>query len=149
MPELTDEKVLNCDGFLHVDPAIEIRGRAERFLATREWSTDQVCYGDQCELVDEYGDDTPPDEDEDVEMVPRWSFCFNLGLDHIRTCGVDWYADVQAIVDFLRNVATETETEFNVDVRYRSKRWYSEHIAIVDGSNRDRRYIKAMIERVT
>jgi hypothetical protein len=86
---------------------------------------------------------------EDAETMPRWSICFNLRLDHIRASGLDWFADVRAIVEFLRDLARETETEFTVEIRYRSRLWYSEHLSFVDASHGDSSFMKEMIEPAT
>src|SRR5262249_30096622 len=134
MPVLNDEIVLNIDGFVPFDPAKSLRKRANQLLASRVWTTKEVFYGDQAE----------PAED-DTQM---WSFCFNLGLDHIGETNGRWRQDVEALVNFLQQVIKETGREILVEVRYRSRPWHSEHIAIVDEECPDLDEICEMIERV-
>lgn len=78
----------------------------------------------------------------------RWSFSFALGLDHITTTSGDWFADVEAILDFLQTVAAEEDCESVVEVRYLSKPWFSEHITYIDQEATNRSAIRQMIELV-
>lgn len=135
MPALNDETVLNVDGFTATDPARWLRQRAQQFIASRHWSTPSVFYGDQAE----------PD---DGSVPAPWSFCFNLGLDHIRRPGVAWRKDVEALVRFLESIADDIGCEILLEVRYRSQPWRSEHLAIVDGPGGDAGGICDMIARV-
>jgi hypothetical protein len=135
MPALSDDKVLNIEGYLDTDPARSLRLRAQQFITSRRWSTSSIFYGDQAEPAD--------------EPVPApWSFCFNLGLDHIHRPGVAWRKDVEALVRFLETVLQETESEILMEVRYRSQPWHSEHIAYVDGPVADVGELCDMVERV-
>jgi len=140
MPALTDECVLNIDGLLSFDPAASLRQRAQQFVSSRSWSTKEVFYGDQAEPADE-DTDTGPQE-------PLWSFCFCLGLDHILAGKGDWRGDIGSLVDFVQQVYVETGQEILVEVRYRSKPWYSDHITYVDDSTADLGTICSMVERV-
>src|SRR5690349_8131175 len=98
--------VLNVDGIIFVDPGIALRQRAQSFITGRKWSTASICYGDQAE----------PQFSED-SAKPRWSMCFNLGLDHVRRTETDWFADVAAIAEFLQPIAREIECEFIMEFR--------------------------------
>jgi hypothetical protein len=131
---LTDEAVLNTDAFVPFDPAGSLRARAQTFLASREWSTAQVSYGDQSE----------PDSGE----PPLWSFAFALGLDHISKHRMECLADIEALIGFLQEVAKEFRCEVTVQVSYRSKPWHSEHIAFVTGEALDVKGITEMVQRV-
>ena len=111
---LNDEVVLNTDGFLRFDPAKSLRQRAQAFLASRQWSTPEVTYGDQPEP--------------ELGEPPLWSFSFAFGLDHVRKYKGDWFADVEALLAFVQDVVREAKSEVVVQVSYRSKPWYSEHI---------------------
>ena len=108
MLALKDEMVLNVDGILHVDPALGLRERAQSFVASRQWTTPSVFYGDQEE----------PDFSQDS---PAWSMCFCLGLDHAMKTKADWFADVAALLEFVRTVALDTRCEFNVEFRLKSR----------------------------
>jgi hypothetical protein len=132
---LTDETVLNVDGLVPVDPAAGLRQRAQDFIASRQWTTEQISYADQA-------------EPSDLEDEPQWSMNFNMGLGHIKTTAQDWFADVAAIVAFVREVSRETGSEFLVEVRYRSKPWYSEHIAFVNAEAKAPDFMREMIQRV-
>jgi len=134
MPVLTDEIVLNTDAFVPVDQAQSLRQRAHQLLASHPWTTKEIFYGDQAE---------PTDND-----APLWSFCFNLGLDHIRATKCRWRGDVEAIVNFLKDVAAKTGQEILLEIRYRSKPWHSQHIAYIDDECPDCDEICEMIERV-
>jgi hypothetical protein len=112
MPALKDEMLLNVDGILSVDPALGLRERAQRFVASRQWTTSSVFHGDQ-------------PEPEFSKESPTWSMCFCLGLDHVTKTRADWFADVAAIVEFARTVALEAHCEFTVEFRLRSRLWYS------------------------
>jgi hypothetical protein len=136
MPVLTDEVVLDIDGFLFVDPRSGLRQRAESFLASRPWSTSQIFYGDQPELED------------GVAQQPAWSMNFGLGLDRIKTTHEDWFSDVIALLNFVQTLQREIDNEFVAEVRYRSKLWYSEHITFIDNQELDFPAIRAMIVRV-
>lgn len=147
---LRDEVILNTDTFVPFDPAKTIRPRAQALIATHRWSTDQIWYGDQREpTVDIYGDDSPLEDGSQPEGDPRWSFSFNLGLDHIGSSTADWFADVCAILDFLGRVHVETGAESLVDVRYRSTPWFSETVAYCDGSSRDDAAMREIIEQLS
>jgi hypothetical protein len=140
MPALNDECVLNVDGFVSFNPAQSLRAHARKFVASRPWSTKEVFYGDQLEPTEESAEQ---ERDE-----PLWSFCFCLGLDHIPDSNGDWRDDVGALVGFLQEISSETGREILMEVRWRSKPWYSEHIAYVDDKTPDLTTICAMIERV-
>jgi hypothetical protein len=135
MPVLTDEIVLNVDGFVLTDPANSVRQRAQQFLASRRWTTDQIFYGDQAE----------PEEE---GIGPMWSFCFNIGLDKIDITNGKWRDDVHSLVGFLKELQAETNHDIVMDVRFRSKPWYSGHIAYIDEKCTDIDTICEMIERV-
>jgi hypothetical protein len=121
MPALKDEMVLNVDGFVPVDPALGLRERAQRFVASRQWATPSVYYGDQPE----------PADPQCPESTVAWSMCFCLGLDHVTKTRADWFADVAAIVEFVRAVALEAHCEFTAEFRLRSRLWYSETLDII------------------
>lgn len=131
---LTDETILNVDGFVPVDPAAGLRQRAEDFLFSRHWTTGQVFYADQAE---------PPD----LQERPQWSMTFNLGLNHIKNTGEDWFADVVSLVEFVREICQETGNEFLVEVRYRSRPWYSEHIAFINADEEPPEEMCEMVQR--
>jgi len=136
MPALKDEMVLNVDSILHVDPALGLRERAQRFVASRQWTTPSVFYGDQKE----------PDFSQDR---PAWSMCFCLGLDHAWKTKADWFADVAALLEFVRTVALDARCEFNVEFRRKSRLWYSESLTNIDddpGAQIDTRSIRSMLE---
>jgi len=141
-PALKDEMVLNVDGFVPVDPALGLRERAQRLVASRQWATPSIYYGDQPE----------PAVPEFPEAKPGWSMCLCLGLDHVRGTQADWFADVAAIVEFVRAVALEVGCEFTVEFRLSSRLWYSETLDIVgDESDEqpDLAAIRSMLERFT
>lgn len=137
MAALKDERVLNVDSsILHVDPALGLRERAQKFVASRQWTTASIFYGDQPE----------PEFSEDK---PAWSMCLCLGLDHVRDTKADWFADVAAIVEFVRAVALEARCEFNLEYRLQSRQAYSETLDIVTdepGENPDLAGIRSMLE---
>jgi hypothetical protein len=136
MPVLNDEQVLNVDGLAAIDTAQSLRIRAQGFLASRHWTTTEISYGDQVE----------PDEE---GAIPLWSFSFCLGLDHIHLGEQGWRDDVEALIRFLQEVYSETRREILMEVRYRSRLWYSEHIAFVDDNTPEVDAICTMIKRVT
>jgi hypothetical protein len=148
MPVITDEKVLSFDGFVSTDPALGMREQAQNLLASHAWSTSQVWYGDQYEPTDPYGDGSPPQPDEEVEMIPRWSMCFNLGLDHVDGSNATWFADVSAIIQFLQHVCSTAgdDNEFVVDVRSRFKPWYSEIVGFITNEPPNLDVIRVLIE---
>ena len=74
---------------------------------------------------------------------------FVLGLDHIKATDQDWFSDVTAMLSFVETLQKELENEFVVEVVYRSKAWYSEHITLVDGQDIDFDTIRSMIYHVT
>ena len=119
MPALKDEMVLNVDGILPVDPALGLRERAQRFVASRQWTTPSLFYGDQ-------------PEPEFSNNKPAWSMCFCFGLDHVPRTQADWFADVSAIAEFVRAVAREMHCEFTVEFRLSSRPWYSETLDHID-----------------
>lgn len=133
----TDETALSIDGFLFVDPMVEMCQRAENFLASRSWSTPSIFCGDQ------------PEPEDIVEEQPAWSMTIVLGLDHIKTTNQDWFSDVTAMLGFVQTLQKELENEFVAEVIYRSKTWYSEHITFVDGRDIDFAVVRSMIDRVT
>ncbi len=137
MPALTDEVVLDIDGFLFVDPRNGLRQRAESFLASRPWLSSQIFYRDQ------------PEPEDVVEQQPAWSMNFGLGLDHIKTTHEDWFSDVIALLDFVQTLQQELDNEFVAEVRYRSKLWYSEHITFIDNRELDFPAIRSTIVQVT
>ena len=130
-----DEKVVTVDGAILVDPALDYTQRAQKFIASRQWSTAQVFYADQPE----------PDEE---DYPPSWSLAFELGLDHITTTDKNWCDDIGAIVTFFQVVQAETNGEFRMEVRYRSKMWYSQTITFIDEKIQDTDSICNMIKRV-
>src|SRR5262249_26215807 len=99
---------------------IALRRMAQSFIAGRKWSTASICYGDQPE----------PQFSED-SAKPMWSMCFNLGLDHVRHTESDWFADVAAIADFLQPIAREIGCEFIMEIRLKSRLWYSETLMFI------------------
>jgi hypothetical protein len=131
----TNEKVVTVDGAILVDPALDYRQRAQDFIASRQWSTTQVFYADQPE----------PDEE---DFPPLWSLSFELGLDHITATDKNWCDDIGAIIAFFQSVQAETNGEFVMEVRYRSKLWYSETIAFIDEKIQETDSICNMIKRV-
>jgi hypothetical protein len=142
MPALKDEMVLNVDGFVPVDPALGLRERAQRFVASRQWATPSVYYGDQPEPADP---DFP-------DAKASWSMCFCLGLDHVRGTQADWFADVAAIVEFVRAVALEVGCEFTIEFRLQSRQWYSETLDVVGDEpveQPDLAGIRSMLEQFT
>ena len=142
MPALKDEMVLNVDGFVSVDPALGLRERAQRFLASRQWATPSIYYGDQPE----------PADPEFPESKAGWSMCLCLGLDHLRGTQADWFADVAAIVEFVRAVALEVGCEFTVEFRLTSRLWYSETLDIVTDAPNEQpalSAIRSMLEHFT
>ena len=147
---LLDEVILNTDTFVPSDPAETIRPRAEALIQSRKWSTNQVWYGDQREpTMDIYGDDSPLEDGKEPEGDPRWSFGFNLGLEHIPSTTADWFSDVVALLEFLQQVYSETGSESIVEIRYPSVLWFSETVEIVDYADSARRadaHIRNVIE---
>ena len=142
MPALKDEMVLNVDGFVPVDPALGLRERAQHLVASRQWATPSIYYGDQSE----------PADPEFPKSKPGWSMCLCLGLDHVRKAQADWFADVAAIVEFVRAVALEVGCEFTVEFRLSSRLWYSETLDVVtDAPNEqpDIPAIRSMLEHFT
>src|SRR5258706_2572637 len=136
---LKDERVLNVDGVLSVDPALGLRQRSQAFIASRQWSTSSIYYGDQAESQKSDGG-------------PMWGMCFCLGLDHVHKSKADWFADVAAIVQFLQPVAHETGCEFIVEFRLKSRLWYSETLDFIsdDRANKvDLAAVRSMLEHFT
>ncbi|MDB5338642.1 MAG: hypothetical protein JWN70_4261 [Planctomycetaceae bacterium] len=149
MTRIPDEVALVTDSVVTTDPSIHLSQRANALIAHRAWSTKSIYYGDQREpTVDEYGDDSLLEDGSEPDGPPRWSFSFALGLDHIKTASGDWFADVAAILDFLKTVSVEQGCESLVEVRYLSKPWFSEHITYVDEKAIDQTTIRQLIERV-
>ena len=131
--------VLNVDGFLRVDPALGLRQRAQAFVASRQWNTSSVFYGDQ-------------PEQKESEDGPMWSMTFCLGLDHVTRSKADWFSDVVAIVQFLQPVARETGCEFIVEFRLKSRLWYSETLDFITGDPADKvdlAAVRSMLEHFT
>ncbi len=144
-----DEAVLVTDTFVASDPVSGLRQRARSLIAGRRWSTQSISYGDQQEpIIDEYGDDSLLEDGSSPAGEPRWSFCFVLGLDHIKAKPGEWFADVEAILDFLQTLFVEEKCESRIEVRYQSKPWLSEHIVTVDEQTTDRMSVRRMIELV-
>lgn len=142
MPLLKDEMVLNVDGFVPVDPSLGLRERAQRFVKSRQWTTPSIYYGDQPE----------PAAIESPAAKSGWSMCFCLGLDHVRNAQSDWFADVKAIIEFVRTLALEVGCEFTVEFRLSSRLGYSETIDVVtDAPNEqpDHQAIRSMLEQFT
>jgi hypothetical protein len=115
-PALKDEMVLNVDAILSVDPAKGLHDRAQKFVSSRQWATPSIFYGDQAQ----------PDYPEES---PMWSMSFCLGLDHALKIESDWFADVEAIVEFVHNVAHETSCVFSLEFQHGLR---SETVAFVD-----------------
>ena len=139
MPALKDEMVLNVNGILQVDPALNLRERAHRFVASRQWTTPSVFYGDQREP--EFSQDTS-----------AWSMCLCLGLDHVPRTQADWFADVAAIIEFVRAVALEVGCEFTVEFRLSSRLWNSETLDIIGDDPNEKvelQGIRSMLEHFT
>jgi hypothetical protein len=114
MPTPKDEMVVQLDGTITFNPAVSLRGRCRKFIASRNWSTSDIHYADQEE------------PDESKEQTKRmYSLTFALGLDHVPTTTKDWFADVRAIIDFIHPIARETNSEFLLEFRLKSKLWYS------------------------
>lgn len=144
---MPDERFLTTDTILPFDPAIELRQRATAFIASREWTTDQIFVCDCREpTVDQYGDDSLLEDGSEPEGEQRWSLWFELGLDHIHTAEADWFSDVIAIMDFLQQIYDETGCESRIEFRRRSKHWFSEAIGYVDCKPRQGDIIHEMIE---
>ena len=114
MPLTKDEMVMQIDGLVSVNPAVALRGRCKQFIASRQWSTKEILYGDQEE---------PEESAEQTKRV--WSITLALGLDHVPATDKDWFADVKALIDFMQRIARETDSEFIVEFRLASKLWYS------------------------
>jgi hypothetical protein len=137
-PALKDEMVLNVDAILSVDPAKGLHDRAQKFVSSRQWTTLSIFYGDQA-------------EPEYPEESPMWSMSFCLGLDHVPKTQADWFADVEAIVEFVHAVALETGCEFCLEFRLSSSLWYSHTLAFVDDdpdNKIDLEEINSMLERL-
>ena len=115
---LKDEMVLNLDAIIPADPALGLRGKAQAFVASREWSTPSVYYGDQ------------PEPEFSIHR-PQWSIALCLGLDHVPTTEADWFADVRAMMEHAHGIVKEVGGECNVEFRLASKLWYSETIQIL------------------
>src|ERR1051325_11266981 len=113
MPLPKDEMVLQIDGLVSENPAVALRGRCKQFIASRQWSTGEVFYGDQEE---------PEESAEQIKRV--WSITLAMGLDHVPTTSKDWFADVMALIAFMQPIARETDSEFVVEFRLSSKLWY-------------------------
>jgi hypothetical protein len=114
MPVPKDEMVLQIDGLIPVNPAVALRGRCRQFIASRQWSTPEIHYGDQEE---------PAESAEQTKKI--WSISLALGLDHVPTTQKDWFADVKALMELVLPIARETHSEFMVEFRLSSKLWYS------------------------
>ncbi len=126
-----DEMVLNFDGIIDFDPQIEIRRKAQEFIASRQWSTPSIFYGDQSEP--EYS-----------KKKPAWSITFLLGLDHVRKTNADWFSDVAAIIEFLQPVANQTGSEFIIEFRLKSRLWYSETLDFINDNLNDKVNLKEL-----
>ena len=116
MPLGTDEIMLCVELFVKSDPSEKLRGAAEAFIASRDWTTSEVFYADQKEEADKEG-------------TQWWSAFFLLGLDHIRETPGDWLADVMPLFTFVQPYALEAGREAYADVRWRSRLWFSEPVA--------------------
>ncbi len=114
MPIPKDEMVLQLDGLVEVNPADSLRGRAEKFIGSRKWSTAEIHYADQEE---------PAESEEQTKKI--WSMTFALGLDHTPAAKSDWFSDVRALVEFIQPIVRETKSEFILEFRLGSKLWYS------------------------
>ena len=149
MLDIADEIVLVTDTILIIDPAPQLRQRANSLISGRRWSTPSILYGDQQEpAIDEYGDDSLLEDGSPPDGQPRWSFSFALGLDHISNGHGDWFADVAAILDYLHTIAVEYSCESVVEIRYTSKPWQCEHVAYIDEEPRDHPKIRQMMLRI-
>jgi hypothetical protein len=120
---LKDQMVLSVDGILFINPALALRERGQNFVRSRKWMTPQVFYGDQPEFS---------------RKRQMWSLCFGLGLDHVPTTKADWFADVTAILEFVRPVAREAGCEFVVEFRINSRPSYAEPLGYVTGHPDDK-----------
>jgi hypothetical protein len=128
MAALKDEMVLSVDGILFVNPALALRERGQNFVRSRKWGTTQIFYGDQPEFS---------------RKRQMWSLGFGLGLDHVPTTTTDWFADVAAILEFVRPIACETGCEFVVEFRLNSRPSYAEALGYVTGHPEDRLDLEA------
>ena len=112
-----DEIVLNLDGFISLDPAIGVRERCERFTAAQDGS--RIAYGDQ------------------PESEGLWSISFNLGLDDLKHGSDAGFNNIDALLVFANDLAGELSAELTADIRFRSKPWYSGHLAFLEGQPLD------------
>jgi hypothetical protein len=138
MPALKDEMVVQIDGIIPVNPAVELRGRCKQFIGSRQWSTPDVHYGDQEE---------PEESAEQTKRV--WSITVAMGLDHAAKTEADWFADVKALIDLMHPIARETDAEFIVEFRLSSKLWYSvtlQHLDHEEIDDTDLAAIKLILE---
>ena len=139
MPVPKDEMVFQADGIIPVDPALGLRGRAQTFVRSRQWSTPSIFYGDQ-------------PEPQYSQTRPAWSMTFALGLDHVHKSSADWFGDLAAIVEFLQPVARESNCEFMLEFRLSSRLWYSEALDIVGDDSKtkvDLAAVRSMLETFT
>jgi hypothetical protein len=145
-PELTDEKVLHCEGDLSEDPRLRARVHIQKVFAVRYWSTDQILYNEEHRLTQEHGNAQTPDGNDVGTNAPRWTLTFALGLDHIENCEIDWFDDVRVMVETLGIIASETDARFTVEVRHRAKKPHARHVALIDGTVDDCDFLKATID---
>lgn len=139
MAALDDKVLLQVDGCLHVDPAqTGLRQRAQAFLASRQWTTNQLFYTDQAELVEAR-----------ALGRPTWSMAFGLGLDHVTAVEDEWFADVAALLAFVQAVQAEVGNKFVVQVRFRRSPWHSKHITRINGQTLRPAWLRASIRRAT
>jgi hypothetical protein len=134
-PALKDEMVLHVNAILSVDPAIELHQRAQKFVSSHQWITASIFYSDQLE----------PDYPKET---PMWSMSFGLGLDHVPKTLADWFADVEAVFEFVHPVALETGCVFSFEFQHGLR---SETIAFVDDdpdSKIDLEEMSSMLERL-
>lgn len=134
MPVGTDEVMLLVDGGVDEDPSAGLRERAAAFVASRQWTTDQIFAADQ------------PENADDLTAGP-WSLSVAYGLDHASRKGVDWFADVTAIIEFVHSLCEGADREFGVELRWRSALWYSHHVATIEAKPPNLPAIREMIER--
>jgi len=136
MPKLTDEHVLCAyvDGSDQHDVSPLIRSRLQRFIADRRWTTGQILFVDQ--ILD-------PDPDF-PDFLPEWDLGVNLGLDHVQL-NEEWFDDIEALVECLAGLHTETERDFELFIAYRSRPWLQEHLTFIDGKSVDLAWLKEVI----
>ncbi len=134
MPVPTSAVYLHLYGWMDGDPTNALDARANTFLTSRQWTTDQTFYHSLQEPIE-------------ANVPTLWFVGISLGLDHIKGTSADWCADVIALMKFFQTVQSELGNEFHVEVEYISK-WYSEPIMLINENSIDYPLICEMIKRV-